>query len=259
MKLFSYVLFSCLIGFSSNANPDLRGDQLIDQYLEQSARHDAVLSIAIDYQEPKKEPVRLEFTWMRKVKQDLTSHLLRIEAPPSEKGKLLLVHERADGATDYTAYRPNSDLKKKVRISGSRDYQYKGLSISVQEIIGGELLKYTHQFKGVETLNGLTCYVVENRLRPKFKNDSNYPRLQIYLGEDNCMPLRAELFGKSDPLKVVHFEEVQKLEGVWTITRARVEDLKKHAQLIITLKEAHYCFRRSLVQRGVSERELAAV
>ena len=239
MRLFFYLLCG-LIGFRSNAYANLRGDQLIDQYLTRSARHDAVLFVRVDYQEPKEEPVRLEFTWMRKVKPDVTSHLLRIEAPGSEKGKLLLVHEKADGVTDYFAYRPRSTLKRKVRISGTRNYQYKGLSISVQEIIGGELLKYNHQFNGIETLNGMACYVVENQLRAEFKNDSNYPRLRIYLREDNGMPLRAELFGKSDQLKMIYFEEVQKIEGIWTIARARIEDPRKQAELIVTLKEAHY-------------------
>ena len=54
------------------------------------------------------------------------------------------------------------------------------------------------------------------------------------------MPLRAELFGKSDQVKMIYFEKVQKIEGIWTITRARIEDPKKQAELIVTLKEAHY-------------------
>ena len=96
MRLFSYLLCG-LIGFRSNAYANLRGDQLIDQYLTRSARHDAMFSVTVDYQEPTEEPVRLEFTWMPKVKSDVTCHLLRIEAPGSEQGKLLLVHEKADG------------------------------------------------------------------------------------------------------------------------------------------------------------------
>jgi hypothetical protein len=98
MKLLFFLPFCWLIGPSSNAYADLHGDQLVDQYLNRSARHDAVLSVRVDYQEPKKEPVRLEVTWMRKVKPELISHRLRIDAPFSEKGKLLLVHEKANGA-----------------------------------------------------------------------------------------------------------------------------------------------------------------
>jgi hypothetical protein len=39
---------------------------------------------------------------------------------------------------------------------------------------------------------------------------------------------------------VIYFEEIRKIQGIWTITRARVEELKEHGQLVITLKEAQY-------------------
>src|SRR5213593_470554 len=85
-----------------------RGDQLVEKYLSASARKDAVLFMLVDYTEPGRQPIHLEFTWMRKIKQELASHLLRMEAPASERGKLLLVRERPDGGADYLAYRPNS-------------------------------------------------------------------------------------------------------------------------------------------------------
>ena len=129
---------------------------------------------------------------------------------------------------------------KKVRISGARHYKYKGLSISVQELIGGELLKYSHQFKGTEKLNGINCYVVENKLRSPFKNDSNYPRSLIYLREDNDMPLKWELFGNSNRLeKIIQVEDVKRIDRLWTVARALVQDLKKKGQLRLTLKEVH--------------------
>jgi hypothetical protein len=240
MKLFYGVMFCCGIQFSWIAVADPRGDHLIDHYLNQAARHDAVFSVRVDHTKGGADPLRLEFTWIRRVRKDSISHLLRIDSPADERGKLLLVHERLDGRTDYIAYRPNSKLKKKVRISGARDYKYKGLKISVQEIIGGELPKYSHQFEGTERLEGIACQVVENRLRPEFKKDSDYQRLRIFLRNDNGMPLRAELFEKSGPSKVVYFEEIQKLQGIWTVTRARVEDLKQHGQLVVRLKQAEY-------------------
>ena len=239
MRVLAFFLFLGLTGFVTTIYPDARGDELIDKYLNLSARRDAVLSMRVDYREQQKEPIRLEFTWMRKIKQGLAWHLLRMESPLSEKGKLLLVHEKENGDAEYIAYRPNSVLKKKVRVSAARNYKYKGLSISVQELIGGELLKYTHQFKGVEKVNGVICYVVENKLRSQFKNDSNYPRSLIYLRQDNGMPLKWELFGNSDTLeKIIQVEAVKKIDGLWMVARALVEDLKKKGQLTLTLKEA---------------------
>jgi hypothetical protein len=230
-----------MAGFVTTFNADERGTQLIDRYLNQSARRNAVLSMVVDYREPQKEPIRLEFTWMRKIKKGLASHLLRMEAPPSEKGKLLLVREKSDGGTDYLAYRPNSVLKKKVRITAARNYKYKGLSISVQELIGGELQKYSHQYKGTKTVNGIQCQGVESTLLDRFRNDSDYPRTLIYLRTDNGMPLKWELFGNSGQLqKNIFAEEMKEIEGIWTLTKVRVEDLKKNSQLILTLKEANY-------------------
>ncbi|MCI0422050.1 MAG: outer membrane lipoprotein-sorting protein [Acidobacteria bacterium] len=220
---------------------DARGDELIGQYLKESVRREAILAMEVDYQEPQKEGLHLKFTWMRRVRQGLTSHLIRLEAPPSQQGKLLLVHEKPDGGAEYLAYRPNSMLKKKVRISGARDYKYKGLTISVQELIGGELGKYAHRFKGAQQLQGIPCNLVENLLLPKFKGDSDYPRSVIYLRQDNGLLQKWELFGKSGQLeKVIHAEEIKKLQGLATVTRARVEELKKESNLTLRVKEASY-------------------
>ena len=220
---------------------DPKGEQLVNQYLDQSARRSAIFKMGVDYAEAGKEPIHLEFTWMRKSKQGLMSHLIKMEAPPSEKGKLLLVHEKPDGDSDYIAYRPNSALKKKVRISGARNYKFKGLTISVQELIGGELQKYDHQAKGMKQIDGIQCSEVENRIKQQFKNDSNYPRSVAYFREDNGMLQKWELFGDSDKLeKVVTADELKKIQGNWTTIVARVEDLKKKGKLVLKLIEGQY-------------------
>ncbi len=220
---------------------DPKGDQLVNQYLNQSARRSATFKMGVDYQEADKDPIHLEFTWMRKSQEGLMSHLIRMEAPPSEKGKLLLVHEKSDGDSDYIAYRPNSALKKKVRVSGARNYKYKGLTISVQELIGGELQKYDHQANGLKQIDGIQCSEVDNRIKPQFKNDSNYPRSIAYFREDNGMLQKWELFGDSDKLeKVIYADEIKKIQGNRTVTVARVEDLKKKGKLVLKVIEGRY-------------------
>ena len=238
-----FVSFSILLLLASlpTLQADPKGEQLVNQYLSQSARRSAIFKMGVDYREAEKDPIHLEFTWMRKANQGLMSHLIRLEAPPSEKGKLLLVHEKPDGDSDYIAYRPNSALKKKVRVSGARNYKFKGLTISVQELIGGELQKYDHQAKGMKQIDGIRCHEVENRIKPKFKNDSNYPRSISYFREDNGMLQKWELFGDSDKLeKVIYADEIKKIQGNWTVTVARVEDFRKKGKLVLKLIEGHY-------------------
>jgi len=231
----------CLTGRHEYAYADSRGDDLVARYLKESVRREAILTMEVDYQEPQKENLQLVFTWMRRVQNGLTSHLIRLESPPSEQGKLLLVHEKPDGGAEYLAYRPNSILKKKVRISGARDYKYKGLTISVQELIGGELGKYSHQSKGRQQIQGIACNIVENVLLPQFKGDSDFPRSMLYLRQDNGLLQKWELFGKSGRLeKVIYAEDVKTVQAVPTVTLARVEELKKKGKLTLRVKEARY-------------------
>jgi hypothetical protein len=50
---------------------DPKGEQLVNQYLNQSARRSAIFKMGVDYQEAGKEAIHLEFTWMRKGKRRL--------------------------------------------------------------------------------------------------------------------------------------------------------------------------------------------
>src|SRR5262245_14473550 len=45
-----------------------RGEELVTRYLKESVRREAILTMEADYQEPEKGGVRLEFTWMRRVR-----------------------------------------------------------------------------------------------------------------------------------------------------------------------------------------------
>src|SRR5262245_4875884 len=103
VRFSAFVLLAGFCGGSGSALADARGDDLIDRYLRESVRREAILTMNVDYQEPQKEELQLEFTWMRRVRAGLTSHFIRIESPPSEQGKLLLAHEKADGSADYVA------------------------------------------------------------------------------------------------------------------------------------------------------------
>ncbi len=223
------------------AGPDLGGEELVNRYLNQASRKSAVLTMSALYREPGTEPVLLEFVWMRKSKAGRMSHLIRIESPPSEKGKLLLVKETGSGQAEYIAYRPSSALKKKVRVSGARNYKYKTLTISVQELIGGEFGKYTHQLKGEEVVNGVACHRVESLLLPQFQSDSNYRRLFCFLRKDNGMLWKWELFGKSGQLeKIIQIVEIKPLQGFLTVTQAEVQDLKRKGELKLSLKDGRY-------------------
>ena len=75
--LTTFSTFVWLLGEPQHGFCDPRGDELIARYLKDSVRREAILTMHVDYHEPQKEGLRLEFTWMRRVR-DLTSHLIRL-------------------------------------------------------------------------------------------------------------------------------------------------------------------------------------
>lgn len=245
------------LAVASPALADERGDELIAAYLEQAARKNKRVTVQVKHVKGSQPPIVLAFTWMRRVQAKLTSHFIRMEAPPSEQGKLLLVHERPDGSSDFVAYRPQSALRKKVRISGARHYKYKSLRISVQELIGGELAKYTHHFLGSRKVGGVPCHLVENRLRPEFTGKSDFPRTILALSTDTMTMVQWELYDRTNRLaRKMVATETKLVEGTPMVTQARISSPQRDSQLQWTVQSIEFdppfeadLFRKESLQR----------
>ena len=74
------------LALASPVLADERGDELIAAYLDQAAGKNARVTIQIKHVKGSQPPIFLAFTWMRRVQAKLTSHFIRMEAPPSEQG-----------------------------------------------------------------------------------------------------------------------------------------------------------------------------
>ena len=245
------------LALASPVLADERGDELIAAYLDQAAGKNARVTIQIKHVKGSQPPIFLAFTWMRRVQAKLTSHFIRMESPPSEQGKLLLVHERPDGSSDYVAYRPQSALSKKVRISGARHYKYKSLRISVQELIGGELAKYTHHYLGNREIGGVSCHLVENRLKPEFTGKSDFPRSILALSADRMTMVQWELYDRSNRLaRKMVATETKVVDGTPTVTRARISSPQRDSQLQFNVQSIEFdpsfkpdLFRKEFLKR----------
>ena len=232
MKFRCLLIPSICLAVASPALADERGDELIAAYLDQDARRNARLIVQVKHIKDRQPPILLAFTWMRQVQAKLTSHFIRMEAPESEQGKLLLVHERPDGSSDFVAYRPQSALRKKVRISGARHYKYKSLRISVQELIGGELAKYTHHYLGDREVGGVLCHRVENRLKPEFIGKSDFSRSILALSADRLTMVQWELYDRANRLaRKIVATETRVVEGTPMVTQARISSPQRGSHL----------------------------
>jgi len=220
---------------------DQDANQLISNYLNQMVKHTATFSIGVEYYVKDKSPIRLSFSWKRWVQQTKVSHLIEMEYPNSEVGKRLLVHEYPNGSSERFAFRPKSVLKKNVRITGPRHYRYKKLRISVQELIGGELAKYTHHFLKKKRLNNKNCYLIENRLKPLYRNESDYPRSVIALSVNEQELVQWELYNRDNHLaKLILPGKIKDIDGVRTILSFRITEPRRESTLVFNVKSVDY-------------------
>lgn len=220
---------------------DEDANKLISKYLNQMVRHTANFSIGIEYYVKDSSPIHLSFSWKRWVQKEKVSHLIEMQYPNSEAGKRLLVHEYPNGSSDRFAFRPKSVLKKNIRITGPRHYRYKKLRISVQELIGGELAKYTHHLLETKRLNKKDCYLIENRLKLLFRNNSDYPRSVIALSVKNHELVQWKLYDRDNRLaKLILPGKIKDIDGVRTIISFRITDPRRDSTLIFNVKSADY-------------------
>lgn len=240
IQIVQILTLSFLMGLMP-ALADKHANQLISKYLDQMVRHTANFSIEVEYYVEDNPPVRLSFSWKRWIQQKKTSHLIEMKSPNSEAGKRLLVYEYPNGSSDQFAFRPKSVLKKNVRITGPRHYRYKKLRISVQELIGGELGKYTHHFLEKKQLNKKDCYLIENHLKPLFLSKSDYPRSIIALSSENQELVQWELYDRANRLaKRIIAEEIEEIDGIRTITSFRMNDPRRNSTLMFNVKSVDY-------------------
>lgn len=149
----------------------------------------------------------------------------------------MLVIERRGQRAEVASYL--AGLRRVVRFSTTRKLNYKGLSISIQELIGGELYNYTHELLGTKTFDSVDTYHVESRLKPEA--DSDFPRLTGHYRQDTFMPLQIELYNRQDQLeRTMRVAELMQVSGHWGVKRAEVADAVANRHITLDTAELKY-------------------
>lgn len=166
-------------------------------------------------------PVQLDFRVQRKYEGPQTSTLLVVTAPREETEKALLAVEKQDQPTEAISYL--AGLRKIARFKSNSTRDLRGAKISVQELLGLELNKYTPA-STLRVIDGSDS-LLRVSLREKPDTELAYPRIEAFFREANQQPVRFELFDAQNKLaRVVRVEAVRPIQNYQTITRVEIED-----------------------------------
>ena len=217
--------------------PAISGEEIIERFRQQFSRRPFSARIKISFLGDEGTPEEMLVRVLRRPSADQTRTFMQIISPVSESKQAMLVIERPGQKTEVISYLPG--LRRIVKLSTGRRLSYKGVSVSVQELIGGELYNYEHTLIGVRTINGLPTYVVESHL--KADRESDYPRMVGYYRQDTFVPVTVELYNaQGERERIARFTDIATVEGQPMIRRVEIESVPDGRHFALETVELTY-------------------
>jgi len=167
----------------------------------------------------------------RRLAPSLAASLVRFSAPPDLAGAGFLQIQKKEGDDDRMLFLP--DLGRARRISGNlRSNAFMGTDMSFADLDRRDLRDGTATLTGSETLQRWDCFVVN--VVPKSAS-SQYSRVEIWVRKDNHLPLKMNMFDRSNVLlKTFAALEVKRVGESWFISRSRMTNVQqKHSTELV--------------------------
>ncbi len=169
---------------------------------------------------------------------DLSRLVIVFHRPASVEGTRFLVAENEDRDDDQWIYLPSLDRVR--RIAGSEGGEsFMGTDFTYDDLKTRDVDEDRHELLREEEFGGRECYVVESI--PKDPDDSQYSKRVQWVAKDIWIPMKIELYDKSeDLLKVNTVEEVDQVQGYWTIMENVMENVQTGHKTRLDIQKIRY-------------------
>lgn len=171
-------------------------------------------------------------------KKDARS-LHMITSPISDRGTIMLVWENADKYdNDCWMYLPVLGKVKRVvtAIDGddpgsvNESGSVFGTQFSFEDVSPRKIKDYTYKFIGEDTYRGRPVWKIESTPTALRANKTFYSKVVSYVDKERFIRLKDELYNHQGNLyKQLMTYEVQKIDGVWIVTKSSMNNLVLHS------------------------------
>lgn len=180
---------------------------------------------------------QVEFKIQRKYSSDHVSTFLAVTSPREDIDKAILAIEKPGEPTKAMSYL--AGLRKTAEFSSDRRMTLRGGKISVQEMLGMELDRYTNTPGERITSDGESQIKVEFKQKPDLM--LAYPQITGYFRESDGHPVRFELYNDRNELqKRMSIAAIKTVENHMTVTKVTGEDLAQKLKLTLETEKVEY-------------------
>jgi hypothetical protein len=157
----------------------------------------------------------------RRYDPPFSKSVVRFTAPADLAGAGFLQIQNRTGDDDRYLFLP--ELKRARRISGNlRGNSFMGTDFSFADLDRRDLRESTSSRLADESIGPYACFRVNST---PTRADSPYSRVELWIRIDNSLPLRMNMYDKSNVLaKTFSAEEVRRVAGHWYITKSHMVD-----------------------------------
>jgi hypothetical protein len=218
------------------------GVQEVRECMERNAPDSVRGEGALERTDAQGETQRYEasFFWKRD-EQDRSRFLVRIEAPPDERGSAFLLLQR-EGGEDLFSYLPELGKVRRITtrtLSGSLF----GTDFSYEDVL---LMQSAASRTGVERqpdaeAQGRPVYVLS--VTPPPDSGSAYRRMVARVDRETCVLLEGDLYGQGEKVAKqvrVAFPDVEKHGTRWLPKKVVLQDLEDGSESRLVIAEAKW-------------------
>lgn len=180
-----------------------------------------------------------EFTMLRLDKEDGGKQFYYTYfKKPSDVARLtFMVHKIPDQNDLRWIYVPAVDLIKPIS-ADDKNSSFVGSDFTYEDVSGRHWSEDTHTLKEETELDGRAVYVVESV--PKEEYDG-FARKISMIDKENFLPLREEYYNdKGKLIRVFTADEIEESDGILTVTRRSMEDVKGGSKTIVEFSKIEY-------------------
>ncbi|GAB4259954.1 MAG: outer membrane lipoprotein-sorting protein [Deferrisomatales bacterium] len=183
-----------------------------------------------------------EFTILRKDKEDGGEqyYYVYFHRPGDVRKTVFLVHKHVDRDDDRWLYLPALDLVKRIAASDKRT-SFVGSHFFYEDVSGRSPAEDTHTLRE-ETAE---AYVLDNV--PKDPQGVEFTRYLVWIDKKTFLPMKADYFdARGEVYRRMEVLEVREIQGIPTVTRARMSDLRTGGSTEMRFEKVQY-------NEGISE------
>lgn len=227
------------LGSGAGFAADQDGEDLAQQVYDRSDGDDLVTQgTMVLTGDRRREQTRDLYEYRLDGEDDESWQLIRFTSPANVANTGMITHNRPDGSSEQRLYLPAADRVRRIS-SDNRAGNFVQSDLYYEDLETRKPDQDEHRMIGEDEYHGTPVKLLEST--PAEGEDSAYTRRVRWVDPQTLLDLRVDLYrGGETPEKRMEVQEIERIQGYWTVTRSTMTNLRDGTRTVIQIEEAIY-------------------